>query len=206
MTVEDCTTYRKAEDGGYGRYMDPAHPAQKILRAFNIETGKVVWQINLPGPVQSNYAGVLSTAGGLLFFGESSGGFAAADAKTGKYLWHYETNHAMKASPMTYEVDGKQYVAIASGPNVMSFALPDVPASEVILDSERRKREKNNERECVTTRVSWWFSWISRNRPGGRGCQSHWRGRAGGGREAGGPAEPDDQRGEGLCDRHQQGA
>jgi len=130
MTVEDCTTYRKAEDGGYGRYIDPAHPAQKILRAFNIETGKVVWQINLPGPVQSNYAGVLSTAGGLLFFGESSGGFAAVDAKTGKYLWHYETNHAMKASPMTYEVDGKQYVAIASGPNVMSFALPDVPAAK----------------------------------------------------------------------------
>ena len=65
-----------------------------------------------------------------MFFGESSGGFAAVDAKTGKYLWHYETNHAMKASPMTYEVDGKQYVAIASGPNVMSFALPDVPATK----------------------------------------------------------------------------
>jgi PQQ-dependent dehydrogenase (methanol/ethanol family) len=130
MTVEDCTLYRKAEDGGYGRYLDPAHPAQKILRAFNIETGKVVWQISLPGPVQSNYAGVLSTAGGLLFFGESSGGFAAVDAKTGKYLWHYETNHAMKASPMTYEVDGKQYVAIASGPNVLSFALPDAAAAK----------------------------------------------------------------------------
>ena len=40
MTVEDCTVYRKADDGGYGRYNDPAHPAKKILRAFNIETGK----------------------------------------------------------------------------------------------------------------------------------------------------------------------
>ena len=49
MTVEDCTLYRKAEDGGYGRYNDPADPPQKILRAFNIETGKVVWQIVLPG-------------------------------------------------------------------------------------------------------------------------------------------------------------
>jgi PQQ-dependent dehydrogenase (methanol/ethanol family) len=125
MTVEDCTLYRKAADGGYGRYNDPAHPAQKILRAFDIETGKVVWQINLPGPVQSNYSGVLSTAGGLLFFGESSGGFAAVDAQTGKYLWHFETNHAMKASPMTYEVNGRQYVAIASGANIMSFALPE---------------------------------------------------------------------------------
>ena len=124
MTVEDCTLYRKAEDGGYGRYNDPAHPPQKILRAFNIETGKVVWQIVLPGPVQSNYSGVLTTAGGLLFFGESSGGFAAVDARTGKYLWHFETNHAIKASPMTYAIDGKQYVAIASGTNILSFALP----------------------------------------------------------------------------------
>jgi PQQ-dependent dehydrogenase (methanol/ethanol family) len=124
MTVEDCTTYRKAEDGGYGRYLDLAHPAQKILRAFNIETGKVVWQIVLPGPVQSNYSGVLTTAGGLLFFGESSGGFAAVDASTGKYLWHFETNHAMKSSPMTYAIDGRQYIAIASGGNILSFALP----------------------------------------------------------------------------------
>jgi len=127
MTVEDCTVYRKADDGGYGRYNDPAHPAQKILRAFNIESGKAMWQIDLPGPVQSNYAGVLSTSGGLVFFGESSGGFAAVDAATGKYLWHFETNHAMKASPMTYEVNGRQYVAIASGANILSFALPEAP-------------------------------------------------------------------------------
>jgi PQQ-dependent dehydrogenase (methanol/ethanol family) len=127
MTVEDCTVYRKAEDGGYSRYFDPASPAKKILRAFNIETGKVAWQIDLPGPVQSNYAGVLSTAGGLLFFGESTGGFAAVDARTGKYVWHFETNHAIKASPMTYAIDGRQYVAIASGADILSFALPQPP-------------------------------------------------------------------------------
>ena len=96
MTVEDCTTYVKAEDGGYRRYNNPADPAQKILRAFDIETGKVAWQIVLPGPVQSNYSGVLTTSGGLVFFGESSGGFAAVDARTGKYLWHFETNHAIQ--------------------------------------------------------------------------------------------------------------
>jgi PQQ-dependent dehydrogenase (methanol/ethanol family) len=129
MTVEDCTVYRKAEDGGYSRYFDPASPAKKILRAFDIETGKVIWQIDMPGPVQSNYSGVLTTAGGLVFFGESTGGFAAVDAKTGKYLWHFETNHAIKASPMTYAIDGRQYVAIASGANILSFALPDTPAA-----------------------------------------------------------------------------
>ena len=124
MTVEDFTLYRKADDGGYGRYFNPADPPQKILRAFDIETGKVAWQIVLPGPVQSNYSGVMSTAGGLLFFGESTGGFAAVDARTGAYLWHFETNRPMKASPMTYEVGGRQYVAIASGSNILSFALP----------------------------------------------------------------------------------
>jgi PQQ-dependent dehydrogenase (methanol/ethanol family) len=124
MTVEDCTTYIKAEDAGYRRYNNPADPAQKILRAFNIETGKVVWQIVLPGALQSNYSGVLTTSGGLLFFGESSGGFAAVDARTGKYLWHFETNHAIRASPMTYAIGGRQYIAIASGSNILSFALP----------------------------------------------------------------------------------
>ncbi len=124
MTVEDCTAYRKADDGGYGRYNDPAHPARKALRAFDIENGKVVWQIDLPGQVQMNYSGVLSTAGGIVFFGESSGGFAAVDAATGKYLWHFETNHTSKASPMTYEVNGRQYLAVASGANIFAFALP----------------------------------------------------------------------------------
>ena len=124
MTVEDCGIYVKAEDGGYRRYSNPADPAQKILRAFNIEDGTVAWENVLPGPVQSNYSGVLATKGGLVFFGESSGGFAAVDARTGKYLWHFETNHAIKASPMTYAIDGRQYVAIASGPNILSFALP----------------------------------------------------------------------------------
>ena len=125
MTVEDCGLYRKAQQGGFGRFVDPANPPQKVLRAFNIETGKVGWQIVLPGPVQSNYSGVLSTSGGLLFFGESSGGFAAVDARTGRYLWHFETNRPIKASPMTYAIAGKQYIAIASGANILSFALPE---------------------------------------------------------------------------------
>ena len=124
MTVEDCTTYIKAEDAGYRRYNDPGDPAQKILRAFDIETGKEIWQVVLPGPVQSNYSGLLTTSGGLVFFGESSGGFAAVEASTGRYLWHFETNHAIKASPMTYAIEGRQYIAIASGSNVLSFALP----------------------------------------------------------------------------------
>ncbi len=125
MTVEDYGVYRKAENGGFGRYNNPADPAKKILRAFDIDTGKEAWQIAFPGVAENNYSGVLSTVGGVVFFGESSGGFAAADAKTGKYLWHFETHaHPFKGSPMTYAIDGKQYVAIAAGSNFLSFALP----------------------------------------------------------------------------------
>jgi alcohol dehydrogenase (cytochrome c) len=125
MTVEDCSVYRKARDGGFGRFVDPADPAMKVLRALDIQTGAAAWEIPLEGPTEANYAGVLSTAGGVIFYGESSGGFAAADAKTGRGLWHFEANQPWKASPMTYTVKGRQYVAIASGANILSFALPE---------------------------------------------------------------------------------
>ena len=124
MTVEDCTIYRKAFDGGgYGEVNHPDDPAAKILRAISVDTGTIVWQLPMIGSPEMNYSGVLNTDGGLVFFGESSGGFAAADAGTGAQLWHFETNQAIKASPMTYKVNGTQYIAIAAGSNILSFAL-----------------------------------------------------------------------------------
>ncbi len=122
MAVEDCNVYRQA-GSWFVPYSDPANPPLKVLRALDIETGKVVWEAQQIGAPEGNYSGVLSTAGGLLFFGESGGDFAAADAKTGKTLWHFNTGQAWKASPMTYTVKGKQYVAIAAGGNVMAFTL-----------------------------------------------------------------------------------
>jgi alcohol dehydrogenase (cytochrome c) len=104
---------------------NPDDPGKKVLRAFDIETGKAAWELPLIGPVESNYSGVLSTAGRLVFFGESSGEFAAVDARTGNYLWHFEANQPWKASPMTYMVNGHQYIAIASGANILSFALSE---------------------------------------------------------------------------------
>ena len=75
---------------------------------------------------------MLSTGGGVVFFGEDSGAFAAVDAKTGKDLWQIQTNastelgdgHSWRASPMTYLAGGKQYIAVAAGPNILSFGLP----------------------------------------------------------------------------------
>jgi alcohol dehydrogenase (cytochrome c) len=97
----------------------------KVLRAFDVDSGKVAWELPMAGNPERNYAGVLSTAGGLVFFGETSGGFAAADAATGKILWRFDTNQPWKASPMTYSVNGRQYVAIASGADILSFALAE---------------------------------------------------------------------------------
>jgi PQQ-dependent dehydrogenase (methanol/ethanol family) len=124
MAVEDCNIYQKAQLGGYVPLSDPTAPPEKFLRALDVETGKVVWEIPQVGAPESNYSGVLSTAAGLVFYGETGGGFAAVDSKTGKTLWHFETNQAWKASPMTYQMKGRQYVAIASGGNILSFALP----------------------------------------------------------------------------------
>ncbi|HWC00534.1 MAG TPA: PQQ-binding-like beta-propeller repeat protein [Bryobacteraceae bacterium] len=125
MAVEDCSIYRQAHDGGYEPYQAPADPPEKYLRALDIETGKIVWEVRQVGAPEDNYSGVLSTAGGLVFYGETGGGFAAVDAKTGRTLWHFETGQPWKASPMTYTVAGRQYVAIASGGNVLAFALPE---------------------------------------------------------------------------------
>jgi len=123
MAVEDCNIYQQSQLGGYVPFRDPANPPEKYLRALDIETGKIAWEIAQVGPPESNYSGVLSTDGGLVFYGETGGGFAAVDAKTGKTLWHFETNEAWKASPMTYMMNGRQYVSIASSGNILAFAI-----------------------------------------------------------------------------------
>ena len=66
----------------------------------------------------------MTTAGGLVFFGDDAQSFEAVDAQTGKPLWHFNTGQDFSASPMTYAVRGKQYVAIAAGSDIFSFALP----------------------------------------------------------------------------------
>jgi PQQ-dependent dehydrogenase (methanol/ethanol family) len=124
MSVEDCSLYRRAPRGGFGMINDPLDPATKYLRAIDIQTGNIMWQIEQVGPVERNYSGVLATAGNLVFYGESSGGFAAVDATNGATLWHFEAGAAWKASPMTYSVNNRQYVAVASGSNILAFALP----------------------------------------------------------------------------------
>ncbi len=103
---------------------DPKDPGQRVLRAFDLNTGKPVWEVPQTGDA-TTWGGVLSTAGGVVFYGGDDGSFNAVDAKTGKALWSFQTNQLPHASPMTYTFDHKQYVAVAAGPNILTFALPD---------------------------------------------------------------------------------
>ncbi len=123
MAVEDCGYYWDSPDGGFAWVNDPKDPGTKALRAIDIETGKIAWEVAQIDGTEGNYSGVLSTAGGVVFYGETGGSFAAVDAKDGRPLWNFNANQPWKASPMTYEVNGRQYVTIASGGNILSFAL-----------------------------------------------------------------------------------
>ena len=77
-------------------------------------TNKIVWQDKMPYSIGQG-SGSLATAGGLLFHGEPDGNVQAYDAKTGDALWQWQTGAGADAPAITYEVDGVQYVAIASG-------------------------------------------------------------------------------------------
>ena len=102
----------------------PDEPAQRVLRAIDIQTGKIAWELPQTGAVDS-WGGTLSTAGGIVIFGEDSGALMAADAATGTPLWSFQTSQLWKASPMTYVFDDRQYIAVASGPNIIAFGLPE---------------------------------------------------------------------------------
>jgi PQQ-dependent dehydrogenase (methanol/ethanol family) len=115
MALEECV----GTPVGY-----PDQTGQRFLRAVNIETGDIVWEIPQVGPARAKtWSGVLATAGGLIFYGQPNGGFAAVGQRDGKTLWQFPTNVRMKASPMTFTVRGNQYVAIAAGPNILCFGL-----------------------------------------------------------------------------------
>jgi alcohol dehydrogenase (cytochrome c) len=101
----------------------PGETSQKILLAYNLDTKSFAWKYPQVGNARSG-AGTMTTAGGLVFFGDDAQSFEAVDARTGKPLWHFNTGQDFSASPMSYAVQGKQYVAIAAGSDIFSFALP----------------------------------------------------------------------------------
>ena len=123
VALEKCNV-KLASSGGKTRKPEQ-EPGKKYLRALDIETGKIVWNTPQIGPVDGKRnAGVLATAGGILFYGDPSGDVVAVDERDGKPLWHFPTSGINKAAPMTYTVGGKQFVALAVGPNILCFGLP----------------------------------------------------------------------------------
>ncbi|MGB2605085.1 MAG: PQQ-dependent dehydrogenase, methanol/ethanol family [Candidatus Sulfotelmatobacter sp.] len=105
-----------------GTKLPPDEHAEKILLALSLD-GKQVWRYPQVGRGDS-WGGILTTAGGVLFFGDDAGSLEAVEGATGGPLWHFNTGQVMRASPMTYAIDGVQYVAIAAGSDVFGFALP----------------------------------------------------------------------------------
>ncbi len=83
-----------------------------ILRAINPQTGKIAWEHKEQFPL---WAGTLTTGGGLLFTGTSDGYVKAFDAKNGKELWKFQTGSGVVSVPITWQMDGEQYVGIQSG-------------------------------------------------------------------------------------------
>ncbi len=134
VTLEMCDIYTSsAKDGrpstgfrGTGSQQIPAEPGEMFLRALDPLTGKKVWEHPMPGPAKM-WAGTVSTAGGLVFSGDDDGNLVALDAKTGEDLWHFQTGHFVYASPMTFELDGKQYVTIAAETALYTFGLFSEP-------------------------------------------------------------------------------
>lgn len=106
-------------------------PHWGLLSAIDLSTGKLLWQYKADQPL---IGGVLSTAGGLVFSGEGSGHFDAFDSRSGQLLWQFKAEAGVNAPPVSYEVDGVQYVAVAAGGNqifgyqqgdsILAFALP----------------------------------------------------------------------------------
>jgi alcohol dehydrogenase (cytochrome c) len=118
--VDVCGTYKlmKTEflEGmpywGGDATVSPAQVRGGAVKAFDPSNGKPVWSWSSPHPI---VASLLTTAGGLVFVGQPTGEFTALDAKSGKQLWRFQTGSGIHSSPVTYSVDGKQYVAVPTG-------------------------------------------------------------------------------------------
>jgi alcohol dehydrogenase (cytochrome c) len=131
IALEQCETYffkSQSFHEGQGFYSTgvkhiPGEPSQKVLLAFNLDSNSIAWKYPQAGRGRSS-SGTMTTAGDLVFFGDDTGSVEAVEASSGKPLWHFNTGQEISASPMSYAIAGKQYLAFAAGSDVFSFALP----------------------------------------------------------------------------------
>ncbi len=102
----------------------PGEPTPSAgIKALDPETGRSMWDFKLFQGSLAN--GVLATGGNVVFGASRDGNLVALDARTGSHLWHVQTGGNMAASPMSYAIGGRQFVAVAAGNVVLAFALPE---------------------------------------------------------------------------------
>ena len=94
-----------------------------MIEAIDYQTGKIRWSHEL-GPRGSG-AGVLTTDTGITFTGDAMGNFLALDSSDGKTLWHAGSGARTQSSPITYQLDGQQYVLTSSGGVMFAWTLPE---------------------------------------------------------------------------------
>ena len=129
-TLEQCDLYSSSAKtpepmknfAGTGGESISKEPGKFYLRALDPRTGEKRWEYPMTGHGDM-WAGTVSTAGGLVFFGDDDGQLVAVDAATGRHLWHYNLGQNITASPITFMADGKQYVTIVAATDVFTFAL-----------------------------------------------------------------------------------
>ena len=115
--------FAKPADGAYGwAGADYGVWGKGMIEAIDYQTGKIRWSHEV-GPYGSG-AGVLTTDSGLTISGDSTGSVLALDTSDGKTLWHAGTGGPMQSSPITYELDGRQYIVTSSGGVLFSWAIP----------------------------------------------------------------------------------
>ena len=101
----------------------PGEPAPSAgIKALDPETGKTMWDFKIFQGSLTN--GVLATAGNVVFGSVRDGNIVALDARSGAHLWHFQTGAALAASPMSYAVQDRQFMAVAAGNTLYAFALP----------------------------------------------------------------------------------
>ncbi|MBZ5693888.1 MAG: PQQ-dependent dehydrogenase, methanol/ethanol family [Acidobacteriia bacterium] len=107
--------------GGGGQKLVNGDAAYTAVRALEATTGNKKWEFKMVG---DSWTGTLVTAGGLVFCADGQGSFFALDADNGRPLWNIQLGNSVRANPITYAVDGKQYVVGEAGNSVSVFGLP----------------------------------------------------------------------------------
>ena len=95
-----------------------------MIEAIDYKTGKIRWTHEVGDGKSGAGAGVMTTASGLTFTGDAFGNVIALDTATGKTLWHAGTGSSMETSPISYQLDGRQYTVTSSGGVLFAWALP----------------------------------------------------------------------------------